>query len=337
MNNVAADEKYARREAEAVGEAAKNSAGDRRSANRRSGSVARLRLSPDDRFRRRRSTAACRNRSAKRPGVAPATSRNENPGTDESVPKYEGFELRRGSVWTDPSVPGFYSACLLKLDYPIFLTGSLGELPSGSFTVAPGCGFTGPDPAADLRSPASIDPAGRAFPPAPLGRAGSAARRCASRSDRTSGRRVAPRHRPVAPAVSPARATCSDCRRSSAGWARCGRRSAGCTSSACVRTRALRLVGRMIVHLGENLFVDLGGSRRAPPAASTCPSSHAGVSMSSRSQMVGKQVDVRHHGVADFAAGEAARAAHDQRHAHAVIGQIALHAGKGDAVIGGAR
>ncbi len=49
-----------------------------------------------------------------------------------------------------------------------------------------------------------------------------------------------------------------------------------------------------------------------------------------------EEVDVRHERVGDLAAGEPARAAQDQHHADAAVGQRRLGAREGDAVVGGA-
>src|SRR5262249_51301848 len=40
-----------------------------------------------------------------------------------------------------------------------------------------------------------------------------------------------------------------------------------------------------------------------------------------------EEIDVGNHGIADFAPREAARAAHDERRTHAVIGEMGLHGG----------
>ena len=95
------------------------------------------------------------------------------------------------------------------------------------------------------------------------------------------------------------------------------------------------LVGGVVVDFGEDLVVDLR-PLAAQDGQEGAPLQAGGLFDLQEFAEGGEDIELRDHGVADFAAAEDAGAAHDQRHAPAGIGEIALHAGEGDAVVGGA-
>ncbi len=98
---------------------------------------------------------------------------------------------------------------------------------------------------------------------------------------------------------------------------------------------AHRLVGGVVRHLGKDSVVHL--------LRLAADEGQEGVSREPRRTLHvqevaegGVDVHVRHHGVADPASREPARPAHDEHDADAVVGEVALGAWEGDAVVGGA-
>ena len=99
--------------------------------------------------------------------------------------------------------------------------------------------------------------------------------------------------------------------------------------------RALGLVGRVVGNLGEDGLVQL--RHLAPDERQRGGALEQARATDLEQVAEGREdVDMRHQRVANLAAAEAAGPAHDQHHADAVVGQVALHARAGDAVVRGA-
>ena len=99
--------------------------------------------------------------------------------------------------------------------------------------------------------------------------------------------------------------------------------------------RSLRLVGGVVGDLREDLVVDRVHLATERVASATDPGARGRLDPEQVADR-GVEVDVRDERVGDAAAAERSGSAQDQQDSRAMVGEVALHCGEGEPVVGGA-